>query len=107
MLRIPCPECELRLFLEDDDSTDRLTCPGLGTMFQWDKATRRATVFYEPAGQAAAEEPAVPPEERDRDGYETTGENLPPGETIANIARKWQDSLDEEKRRRKRRFTVP
>jgi hypothetical protein len=33
-------------FLEDEEPTERLTCPACGTIFQWDKLSNSATIFY-------------------------------------------------------------
>lgn len=106
MLSIRCPECELRLFLEDEEPTDRLNCPGCGTIFQWDKTTGLVTVFYEEK-EIAPETDAGETNEPDGNADDTSGEALSPVETMTRINRKWEDRLHEEDRRQKRRFTRP
>jgi hypothetical protein len=78
---IRCPECQLKLPLDGEDSAGRRWCPACGTFFLIDNTTGVITVFYEESAEPPQEEAAsdAPEAVDDGDGPVAEGSSAPRG----------------------------
>jgi hypothetical protein len=91
-------------FLEDEESTERLTCPACGTIFKWDKLSNSATIFYTERDETTATAIAEKPDPQPETSYETDGqEPLSPDELNLKVS-KVQKDLELERDLRRWRF---